>query len=839
MTHQAATELRQWLVSARSRGELLASSARGSGIDLCMVGVPAGYSGEEVESWLRDLMGMALETSSAEAGERPIPALLHHLLTGLLFSHSELWDRGGAPAPASMAFVRTPHEVAFGWVNGPPPDLWIDDHRVEVEWVRVRDQGGREAFALAIDPAHRVRVHFGFGPPPGASVDAAWVPEANAAMAGPAAPPLATAAPVEPVPARATSTISRAVGARATAPAEAAPVARSPIEPAPPAHGPEPVASEGDGWTVVYEGNLAAEPPAERPRDGGWWSNVVSWVSGGRDRRGSAGADVLPERIPPTPEPAELTARAAPVVVHEAALAGMREIQLSPLAPEEPMVPPAAPAPPAAELRLENSRLEPATPRAFAPPAAAAPIADAPVSAAPPATPRQAPAPSAPAAPVRAAAAPATPAPPMPAPVAAVEPPFIEPDFGPRTAAGPEAGVDRVPRRPRWAENAASTREPPLWSRPWVWAVLLVVLFVIGWMMGGSHSEPAPGESGPIARALRVVGIGGARFEANVESQPPGAWIAVNGKDLARRTPATVELPPGTHQITLSFADLGSATFEVRGVRGDKLKVDAPLWGSLEVYSGDGAIPVAVTVDGVMRGLAPVTVDSLTPGTHEVRFSGPGLQPWGQTVQVRIKETTQLSARAVTSPATGVLEVRSLWTDAEGSEPLTGATVYVDGERRGETPLTLELPRGPHSVRIESRGEESAVQVIDLPGGNQRFANFELGLGIERPTLSVLGTPIRVPLDQPAVVSAALQGLHAGEAREMWLHVRQPDGAWRRYPMVMMKAPGGIVGSTVFPNTLLDAQGRTPFYVSASNQTGDDFYSELLTATEAAPAAKR
>ena len=828
MTNQAATDVRQWLVSARSRGELLTSTARAPGIDLAMVGVPAGYSAEEVESWLRDLMGMSLETSSAEAGERPIPALLHHLLTGLIFSHSELWDRGGATAPTSMAFVRTANEVAFGWVNGPAPELWIDDHPARVEWVRIRDHDGREAFALSIDPAHRVRVHFGLGAgATGASVDAAWVPEVPAS---PSAEPAAAApqgASREGAPARAHSTISRAVGARASVGSDDAAiepaVSRGDLEPASSAPRPLPLSpppSPVEGWTVVYEGNAgeSATPPQLRGRESGWWSSMVNWVSGGQGK--DAGTDdaprqsapPLPESIPPTPEPAELTARAAPHVSHRAAHAGMREIQLSPLNPEDPAPPAATRSAPAAELRLESARLEPQKRRTSAP-AAAIPAA----------------------APITVPLAPPAAAPPV---MDESDSPFIEPDFGERVSPPATSEAGRVPLRPRWADAAQGSMERPMWAQPWVWAVVLAVLFIVGWMVGGSQGERTPGEAGAMSRALRVVGLGGARFDANLQSRPPDAWIMVDGKDIARRTPAVVELSPGTHQVTLSFADLGAATFEVRGVRGEKVVLDAPLWGSLAVYAGDGGIPVAVTVDGVMRGLAPVTVDSLNPGTHEVRFSGPGLQPWGQTVQVRVQETAQLVARAVTSPATGVLEIRALWTDAEGSEELSGATVYVDGVKRGVSPMTLELPRGPHSVRIESRGEQSPVQVIDLPGGNQRFANFELGLGIERPALQVLGAPIRVPLDQPSVISAALQGLHAGEAREMWLHVRQPDGAWRRYPMVMMKAPGGIVGSTVFPNTLLDSQGRTPFYVSANNQTGDDYFSEILTATEA-PASRR
>ncbi len=849
MTNDAATDVRQWLVSARGHGELLTSRARSGGTDLVMVGVPSGYSAEEVESWLRDLLGMAVETSSGETGDRPIPALLHHLLTGLLFSHAELWDRGGATAPASMAFVRTPGEVAFGWVGAPPPDLWLDDHRSEVEWVRIRDQEGREAFALAIDAAHRVRVHFTI--PAGATVDGAWVPDAQAGDTaeqglGDAAIPERGSQPA--------SAIARAIGARAVVAESSASHELEPAGGAPRPTPPGPAAGSGDGWTVVYEAS-EAEPAPAPPRAGGWWSNMFGWVSRSRSSRrdefpDSAPADDLPadlpESIPPTPEPADLTARAiSPVRPGDAPGSGAG-IELTPLAPEEPAAaaPHAPREPEAADWRVESARLEPRPERARHAPSTAARPAPSPAST--PSALASVPAPPAPpAAPSLAAAAPeaapiSAPVVPAPSPVANAgpEPPFLQPDMPARR---PDFAADgaRVPRRPRWNEPAASAPERPVWQRPWAWAALVAVLFVAGWMLGGTGDEHAAGEPGRLARALGALGLGGARFEAVIESHPPGAWITVDGKELARRTPATVSLSPGTHRVGLGFAEHGGAEFEVRGARGEKVRLDAPMWGALEVYSGDGGIPVAVTVDGIARGIAPLTVDSLSPGTHEVRFSGPGLQPWGQTVQVRVREATPLAARAVTSPATGLLEVRALWTDAEGSESLSGAAVYVDGERRGVTPLSLELPRGPHSVRIETRGESSPVQVLDLPGGNQRFANFELGLGIDRPTLKVLDTPVRVPLDQPTVVSASLQGVSAAEVREMWLHVRQPDAAWRRYPMVMMKAPGGLVGTAVFPNTLLDAGGRTPFYVSAANQTGDEFFSEILTAQEQGTPARR
>lgn len=836
MTNEAATDTRQWLVSARTRGELLATTARSKGIELVMVGVPAGYSAEEVESWLRDLMGMAAETANVEAAASPIPPLLHHLLTGLLFSHAELWDRGGAVAPTSMAFIRTAGEVAFGWVNGPTPELWIDDRRADVEWVRIRDPEGREACALAIDPAHRVRVHFGFGDAgvTVASVDGAWVPEV--AATSPSAAPAESAG----VPGRAGSTISRAVGARAsTTIGPEVDVTPPPFELPDPAR-----AREGEGWQVVYEGDALAPSPAAPSRSRPWWAGVTEWISGGRRSTPRADDDwpqrtrAVPDHVPPSPEPAELTARTAPIEPVPGA------IELAPLAPEDPVgVRRAAKdaAPPM--LQVESVHLEtPASrrPALSPPPAASAPPVVAPaVSPAPTAAPvkpkmvKVAPPPAAPAAsaaaarppaPVSAAAASATAPPPK---LSAIELAFDD-DSGLLSAPA------RAPRRARTLDFPAPAApvDRPWWAKPWAWGAAVVVLFLMGWLLGNQNDRSLDEPNG-FVKALRAVGLAGARFETRVTSEPAGAWISVDGKDVARRTPATLQLTPGTHKIALSIADLGSATYDVRGVRGDHEKLDANLAGSLTVYAADGGIPVAVSLDGVARGLAPVTIDALEPGTHEVRFSGPGLQPWGRTVQVKIHETAELAARAVTSPATGVLVARAQWTDADGSEELKGATVWIDGERRGVTPLSLELPRGPHSVRIESRGEESSVQVIDLPGGNQRFANFELGLGIERPNVTVLGVPLHVRPDEPTMVSASVAGVHTSETRDMWLNVRQPDGTWRRTPMVMMNAAGGVVGTAVLTSSQLDAQGRTLFYVSASSPQGDDYFSEILTATAA------
>jgi hypothetical protein len=120
-----------------------------------------------------------------------------------------------------------------------------------------------------------------------------------------------------------------------------------------------------------------------------------------------------------------------------------------------------------------------------------------------------------------------------------------------------------------------------------------------------------------------------------------------------------------------------------------------------------------------------------------------------------------------------------------------------------------------------------------LPGGNQRFATFEMGVNAEAPSLEIGPLPAAIPLSRPTVVAGNLDGVTPTQVREMWLNVREPDGPWRRYQMVMIKSPGGVVGVALFPVALFDSHGSARYYISATSQTGDDYFTEILTAHSA------
>jgi hypothetical protein len=370
-------------------------------------------------------------------------------------------------------------------------------------------------------------------------------------------------------------------------------------------------------------------------------------------------------------------------------------------------------------------------------------------------------------------------------------------------------------------------RRVPLWRNPWVVGVFVLVFAGLGWLVGHSQTPDNDVHATPMSRVLRTFGLGGARFTATIETDPPGAFIQLDGADLGRRTPATLELVPGEHKLTLSLQDLGQVEVTVKGSRGQSVKVSEALHGSLEVSALDNSLPVKMSLDGEPQGFLPVRVDKLPPGLHELQFTGPSMQPWAQNVSIPIRETVKVKARPMVSPATGVVEVQAMLNDEGGSAPLEGATVYVDGEFKGSTPVKLELPRGPHSLKVMYLGVPAPVQVIDLPGGNRRYATFQFGLDSDLPPLKLQDTYSTLPKGRPTVIEATLDGLDWHDVREAWLHVRTGEGLWRRYQVTIEEGPRGTQLSVQFPANLPDTPGRVLWYLSAATTQGDDFYTEM------------
>src|SRR5262249_54480193 len=110
------------------------------------------------------MAGVAIEAARTDTRARPIPPLLHHALSGLLFSQSELWSHTGHALPCAAVFVTGPDGPAFGWVGRARVVLLVNGEPREPQWVIVRDEAGHEAMSAALDPSTHVLLTLEYWP---------------------------------------------------------------------------------------------------------------------------------------------------------------------------------------------------------------------------------------------------------------------------------------------------------------------------------------------------------------------------------------------------------------------------------------------------------------------------------------------------------------------------------------------------------------------------------------------------------------------------------------------------------------------------------------------------
>jgi len=134
--------------------------------------------------------------------------------------------------------------------------------------------------------------------------------------------------------------------------------------------------------------------------------------------------------------------------------------------------------------------------------------------------------------------------------------------------------------------------------------------------------------------------------------------------------------------------------------------------GSLATQPGSlviSSIPneSSVVINGQYRGKTPLTLDTIDPGIYTVNISRFGYSPYSTTTTLRSGESAEITA---TLPAErGTLFVNT-------TPP--GATISVDGNAAGMTPVTLaNLVPGNHTVTIAKDGYIPEEQQIVITAG--------------------------------------------------------------------------------------------------------------------------
>jgi hypothetical protein len=336
----------------------------------------------------------------------------------------------------------------------------------------------------------------------------------------------------------------------------------------------------------------------------------------------------------------------------------------------------------------------------------------------------------------------------------------------PKTSSAPSATA--AANREQSDEPALQVKQTPFWKSEWRNRIAIAAAIIVAIAAAGTFAVRSYARVPPTGMLV-------------VNTNPNGVQVFIDGKKRGM-TPITLELPTGDHKLELTLGDQTRA-IPVKITQGGQvsqfveLPVVAPVEGRLSIRTEPAG--AAVTIDGQRRGVSPLVIEGLAPGTHVVGLQN-ALSSVTEQVTIQAGATATLVVPlsapegvpvsgwvSVTSPVEMQLfedgrlvgssrsdrimmsvgehnlqlvnealgyrvnrtvqvspgRVTPMRLDApKGTLALNAAPwaeVWVDGDRVGDTPIgNISLPIGSHDVlfRHPDLGEQRHTVTVTLTG---------------------------------------------------------------------------------------------------------------------------
>ncbi len=174
-----------------------------------------------------------------------------------------------------------------------------------------------------------------------------------------------------------------------------------------------------------------------------------------------------------------------------------------------------------------------------------------------------------------------------------------------------------------------------------------------------------------------------------------------------------VLLLPGAHQVSVQAEGFESVeqTLEVGSERHQQFELElVRLPGKLEINLVEQS-PAEVFIDGELfarlRNGELNVIDNIPAGKHQITVDAPLFRPASQNVLVRGKGETQSIE----------FDLQAAWAEYSLSSAPTGATVLVDGEELGETPLVIKIEEGTRDLVLKADKFKPFTREIGVVAG--------------------------------------------------------------------------------------------------------------------------
>ncbi len=191
-----------------------------------------------------------------------------------------------------------------------------------------------------------------------------------------------------------------------------------------------------------------------------------------------------------------------------------------------------------------------------------------------------------------------------------------------------------------------------------------------------------------------------ARVAVRVTSFPSGAAVYVDGKakGVRGRTPANLLLKPGSYLVLVEAAGHEPLKKRVRVDVGERNYFDFQLKRQSSLKVATSTPGAMVSVDDAPATLAPVRL-VVRPGRHRIAVRREGYYAVTRVVVIAPGEQSTVFVDLRPRPRYGYLRVKS---------DVVGATVRVEGEEVGETPVRrYRLRVGTYRVFVTKKGYQT------------------------------------------------------------------------------------------------------------------------------------
>jgi hypothetical protein len=262
----------------------------------------------------------------------------------------------------------------------------------------------------------------------------------------------------------------------------------------------------------------------------------------------------------------------------------------------------------------------------------------------------------------------------------------------------------------------------------------------------------------------------------SVQTDPAGAAVSVNGRDVGAAPLSLRGIPVGTLELSARLDGYEAAKATVTISDGETTSSSLTLPKSLGVLSITVPKDAQVTVGsaaGEQKKISGSGISMLPAGDYEVEADCPGLP------QVKARVTITTGAIAQWVPwAKGYLDVRS--------DP-DGAAIVVDGQDRGVAPLVLEVDPGiKHHVELKKQDYETYGVEVNGDAGSKTLLAGSLTPVKSTPAPAVAPVVVLAPATTPQNALFKIDGSFEG-----WQNI----STWRGIP------------------TLVDLSGASPVFM--------------------------